>query len=195
MRTLTKGIAVFALSIAVLATPACRRKKPLDPAPLPPVVTETAEPAQPSTRVDPPTEFQPEKPEPVVEELSADIAEANRQARERGYIRDAFFGYDEAALDDEAQAALTTSAKWLREHPEYRIRIEGHCDERGTEQYNLALGDRRAGAASAYLETLGIDRGRIELVSYGEQRPFEEGSSEDVFAQNRRAHIVLTGRR
>jgi peptidoglycan-associated lipoprotein len=194
MRTLTKGIAVFALSIAVLATPACRRKKPVEPAPLPPVLTETAAPEQPSTRVEPPTEFQPEKPEPV-EELSADIAEANRQARERGYIRDAFFGYDEAGLDDEAQAALTTSAKWLREHTEFRIHIEGHCDERGTEQYNLALGDRRAGAAAAYLETLGIDRARIELVSYGEERPFEEGSSEAVLAQNRRAHIVLAGRR
>ena len=116
-------------------------------------------------------------------------------ARERGWIRDAFFEFDASTLDSAAQEALQQSATWLRSHPEFRIRIEGHCDERGTEQYNLALGDRRASTAASYLATLGVDRSRIETVSYGEERPFEEGSDETAWAQNRRAHLVLSGRR
>jgi peptidoglycan-associated lipoprotein len=127
--------------------------------------------------------------------LSEDIREANRVARERGWIRDVFFVFDASALDGEAQEALRQSATWLRQNPEYRIRIEGHCDERGTEQYNLALGDRRADTALSYLATLGVDRARIQTVSYGEERPFEEGSDEAAWAQNRRAHLVLAGRR
>jgi peptidoglycan-associated lipoprotein len=159
---------------------------------MPPTVTatepETAEPVTP-----PESEFQqPAEPSDV---LSEDIAEANRVAHDRGWIRDAFFAFDASTLDDDAQQALQQSATWLREHPEFRILIEGHCDERGTEQYNLALGDRRAETAVAYLVTLGVDRGRIRTVSYGEERPFEEGSNEEAWSQNRRAHLVLSGRR
>ncbi len=135
---------------------------------------------------------------PITEEpnvLSGDIEEINRRARASGWIRDAFFAFDESTLDAEAQEALRQSATWLREHPEFRIRVEGHCDERGTEQYNLALGDRRAETAVAYLATLGVDRTRIEAVSLGEERPFEEGSGEAAWAQNRRAHLVIIGRR
>ncbi|MFL6247865.1 MAG: peptidoglycan-associated lipoprotein Pal [Thermoanaerobaculia bacterium] len=135
------------------------------------------------------------QPQDAGDVLSADIVEANRVARERGWIRDAFFPFDASTLDGDAQEALRQSATWLREHPEFRIRIEGHCDERGTEQYNLALGDRRADTAASYLATLGVDRSRISIVSYGEQRPFEEGSDEAAWAQNRRAHLLLAGRR
>ncbi|MFP5245510.1 MAG: peptidoglycan-associated lipoprotein Pal [Thermoanaerobaculia bacterium] len=127
--------------------------------------------------------------------LSEDILEANRVARERGWIRDAFFAFDASTLDDEAQEALRQSATWLRQNPEFLIRVEGHCDDRGTEQYNLALGDRRADTAASYLVTLGVDRARISTVSYGEERPFEEGGSDAAWAQNRRAHLVLAGRR
>ena len=127
--------------------------------------------------------------------LSEDIREANRVARERGWIQDAFFAFDASTLDSEAQEALRRSATWLRQNPEYRLRIEGHCDDRGTEQYNLALGDRRADTALSYLAALGVDRARIETVSYGEERPFEEGASESAWAQNRRAHLVLSARR
>ncbi|HET8798861.1 MAG TPA: peptidoglycan-associated lipoprotein Pal [Thermoanaerobaculia bacterium] len=157
----------------------------------PPVATETAEPEPAVSVPSPEPEFQA-PPDPNV--LSEDIVEANRQARDRGWIRDAFFAFDASTLDADAQAALQQSATWLRSRPEFRIRIEGHCDERGTEQYNLALGDRRAETAAAYLVTLGVDRSRIETVSYGEERPFETGSNEAAWAQNRRAHLVLAGR-
>jgi peptidoglycan-associated lipoprotein len=136
----------------------------------------------------------PPPPDPS-DVLSEDIVEANRVAHERGWIRDAFFVYDASTLDGEAQEALRLSAAWLRRHPELLVRIEGHCDERGTEQYNLALGDRRADTAASYLATLGVERSRISTVSYGEERPFEEGAHEAAWAQNRRAHLVLAGRR
>jgi peptidoglycan-associated lipoprotein len=126
------------------------------------------------------------------ETLPSDMMELTRMAHERGWIRDAFFAFDDARLDADAQDALRVSAQWLRQNPDYRLTVEGHCDERGTESYNLALGDRRAGAARDYLVSLGIDSARIRTVSYGEERPFQEGSNEAAWAQNRRAHLVLT---
>lgn len=188
----TRAFFLVLLSIFVLATASCRsRKAAPPPVTTPPVVTETAEPEPAVSVPSPEPEFQA-PPDPNV--LSEDIVEANRQARDRGWIRDAFFAFDASTLDADAQAALQQSATWLRSRPEFRIRIEGHCDERGTEQYNLALGDRRAETAAAYLVTLGVDRSRIETVSYGEERPFETGSNEAAWAQNRRAHLVLAGR-
>jgi peptidoglycan-associated lipoprotein len=127
--------------------------------------------------------------------LPNDLAELTRMAHERGWIRDAFYNFDEATLDSAARDALTTSAQWLRQNSQYAIRIEGHCDERGTEQYNLALGERRASSAADYLVTQGVDRSRITTVSYGESRPFAEGSSEAAWSQNRRAHLVIVARR
>jgi peptidoglycan-associated lipoprotein len=187
------ALLICLLSLFVLLPMSCRsRQKVPPPQTAPPVVTAPA--AEPEVAVTPPAaEFPPTSESPDV--LSEDIAEADRVARERGWIRDAFFAFDASTLDNEAQEALGQSAGWLREHPEFRIGIEGHCDERGTEQYNLALGDRRAETAASYLATLGVDRSRIQTVSYGEERPFEEGSNEEAWAQNRRAHLILSGRR
>ena len=182
------------LVLITVAASSCRSRRTVPPPqPAPPVEAPAA--SQPTVPVpSPDTDFPPPPPD-TSDVLSEDIQEANRVAHERGWIRDAFFAYDASTLDDAAQDALERSATWLRNHPEFRIRIEGHCDERGTEQYNLALGDRRAETAASYLATLGVDRSRIETVSYGEERPFEEGSSEAAWAQNRRAHLVLAGRR
>lgn len=182
------------LACCVVAASSCRsRQKVSPPQSAPPVATATA--PEPAVDVPAPDRdfVQPQAETPDV--LSEDIREANRVARERGWIRDAFFAFDASTLDGDAQEALRQSATWLRQNPEYRIRIEGHCDERGTGQYNLALGDRRAETAAAYLATLGVERARIATVSYGEERPFEESSDETAWAQNRRAHLVLAGRR
>jgi peptidoglycan-associated lipoprotein len=182
------------LSLVLVVASSCRSRPKLPPPVAAPPVVDTTPPPAPAVTVPAPDDDFPVAPaDPDV--LSEDIVEANRVARERGWIRDAFFAFDASTLDAEAQEALGQSATWLRSHPEFRIRIEGHCDDRGTEQYNLALGDRRADTAASYLVTLGVDRNRIDTVSYGEQRPFEEGSSEDAWAQNRRAHLVLSGRR
>lgn len=179
------------LSLSALVASSCRSRRQVPPQTAPPVTATVPEPAVP---VQPSRDFEQPASEPA-DFLSEDIVEANRVARERGLIRDAFFAFDASTLTAEAQAALQQSATWLRSHPEFRIRIEGHCDERGTEQYNLALGERRAHTAASYLATLGVDQSRIQIVSYGEERPFEEGSDEAAWAQNRRAHLVLSGRR
>jgi peptidoglycan-associated lipoprotein len=185
------------VAVILLLAPACRTKKKTDIQTKPPVVDEQPPPrvepppvTDTATTVAPPVDFVNEE-KPAEEELPRDIEALNQLAQSRGYIRDAFYTYGEAALDADAQAALTASADWLRRNPTYNLLVEGHCDERGTEQYNLALGDRRANAARDFLLTLGIDGSRIRTVSYGEERPFEEGHTEAAFAQNRRAHLVL----
>ncbi|NHK29305.1 peptidoglycan-associated lipoprotein Pal [Parvularcula flava] len=102
-----------------------------------------------------------------------------------------FFGYDEYNLTSEAQAQLSRQAAWLKQYPEARVRIAGNCDERGTREYNLALGARRANAAKAYLTSLGIDASRITTISYGKERPIASGSNPQAWAQNRNASTML----
>ncbi len=192
----TRSVFFVVLIFALVTLPGCPKKQPPPQPPQPPMEqTETAPPTDTvaTQTVEPPQAEFPETPEPP-EVLSEDIVEVNREARAQGWIRDAMFGYDASTLDDAAQAALTQSATWLREHPEFNLLIEGHCDERGTEQYNLALGERRASVASSYLTTLGIDASRIRTVSYGEEKPFETGSTEEAWAANRRAHLILVKR-
>src|SRR5262249_42880955 len=104
---------------------------------------------------------------------------------------DIFFDYDEYAIRDDARATLQTNARGLTERPNVNFTIEGHCDERGSEKYNLALGDRRANAAKEFLVGQGIAATRIETVSYGEERPFDPGHTEAAWSKNRRAHFVM----
>jgi peptidoglycan-associated lipoprotein len=101
------------------------------------------------------------------------------------------FDYDSHTLRDDARTALDGNAKLLRENPNVRITIEGHCDDRGTIEYNQALGERRAQAAREYLIGAGIDAGRMNLISYGKERPFATGTDEASYQQNRRAHFVV----
>ncbi len=101
-----------------------------------------------------------------------------------------FFGLDQYDVDAEDQATLQSQAAWLQQNPSVRVTIEGHADERGTRDYNIALGERRANAAKNYLASLGIDPGRITTVSYGKERPAALGSDEAAWAQNRRAVTV-----
>ncbi len=102
-----------------------------------------------------------------------------------------FFGFDRYDLTAEAQAELQKQATWLKTYPQYRFVIEGHCDERGTREYNLALGERRATAVKNYLVALGIDTNRMQTISYGKERPAVLGSDEAAWAQNRRGVVVL----
>ena len=106
-------------------------------------------------------------------------------------IKDAFFDYDQYEIREDARAALMADARALKERPSLRITIEGHCDERGSSQYNLALGDRRAISAKDFLVSQGIDSSRIDTVSYGEERNFCEEKNEACWQLNRRAHITM----
>ena len=101
------------------------------------------------------------------------------------------FDTDHSDIDSEAQGILSAQAKWLVAHPSVRVTIEGHCDERGTREYNLALGDRRATAAKNFLASAGVDAGRMSTISYGKERPVAMGSDESSWAQNRRAVTVV----
>jgi len=101
------------------------------------------------------------------------------------------FGTDRYDLDDEATMILARQVAWLKQHPNVRVTLEGHCDERGTREYNLALGERRANAAKNYLVSNGVDAGRISVISYGKERPIALGSDEAAWAQNRRAVTVV----
>lgn len=104
-----------------------------------------------------------------------------------------FFGFDQASLSDEAKATVEKLAAWLKQYPQRTVTIEGHADERGTREYNLALGARRANAVRDYLIVMGIDPNRVETVSFGEERPAVSGSNPEAWSQNRRAVFVVEG--
>lgn len=109
-------------------------------------------------------------------------------------LKPVFFRYDSDELDDAGKQVLNANAELLKTYKTWVVTIEGHCDERGTAEYNLALGDRRALAAKTYLVSLGIGQDRVRTVSYGNEFPFDPAHSEDAWAKNRRAHFMLTSK-
>ena len=111
---------------------------------------------------------------------------------EKGYIQDIFFDYDKSEIRPDSREKLDKAAGWMKGHPEAEFLLEGHCDERGTREYNLALGDRRANATKDYLVSLGVDAAKLKTISYGKERPFVEGHDESAWSKNRRTHFVQT---
>ncbi|HLU91956.1 MAG TPA: peptidoglycan-associated lipoprotein Pal [Pedomonas sp.] len=104
-----------------------------------------------------------------------------------------FFAYDSYALDEASRATLAKQAEWLKKYPNVSVTIEGHADERGTREYNLALGDRRANSVRTFLVSQGVEAGRVTTISYGKERPEVLGSDEEAHAKNRRGVTVLQG--
>ena len=105
-------------------------------------------------------------------------------------LSDVFFDFDKSELRSDAVAQLKTNANWIQAHGGRQVIVEGHCDERGTSEYNLALGERRANSAKDYIVNLGVEAARLKTTSYGEEKPLAEGHTEEAWAQNRRAHFV-----
>jgi peptidoglycan-associated lipoprotein len=116
---------------------------------------------------------------------------AAKGARDRFVNENVQFEFDSAALTADAQRILNEKAAYLRANPNLKATIEGHCDERGTAAYNLALGERRADSARTFLVNLGIEAGRLQIISYGEERPLDTGRNEEAWAKNRRAQFVV----
>ncbi len=114
-----------------------------------------------------------------------------QEARDMFVSEDIYFDYNESSLKSEAQEVLQRKAVWMNNNPETTVIIEGHCDERGTTEYNLALGDRRANATKGFLADLGIDASRVRTISYGEEMPAAPGHDETAWAKNRRAHFTV----
>jgi peptidoglycan-associated lipoprotein len=191
----TSQISVVVMLVAALLATSCGKKKPAVPKPAPPPATSTAPPAVPPappaapTRVD---DALPVPPQPIAEDAVANrsLDDLNRESP----LKPVFFGLDSADLDDAGRAAAMANADVLKKYSTWIVTIEGHCDERGTAEYNLALGERRSTAIKTYMTSLGISPDRIRTVSYGKEFPFNPGHTEDAWAQNRRGHFVITSR-
>jgi peptidoglycan-associated lipoprotein len=185
----------LAVTIAVVfALSACGGKK------RPPVLTTTpgGEPAAPAeTAESAPAQPLDEGPDVRAVEgegaAGTDIPGGDISAGgEGGPLADIRFEYDSASLTDEARAALEKHALWLQGRRDVKVTVEGHCDERGTVEYNLALGEQRARAASDYLASLGVAAERLRPVSFGKERPLDPGRDEAAWARNRRAHFAVS---
>ncbi|MEE9219163.1 MAG: peptidoglycan-associated lipoprotein Pal [Acidobacteriota bacterium] len=149
-------------------------------APPPSVEMETEDVSEPS----PPPAPRPER-KPEVETISPalDAEDYNRQ----GVLQTIYFDFDRSNIKDEFKSQLRNNARWLKDHPEFQVIIEGHCDERGTNEYNLALGDRRAASTKQYLISLGVPSRQTRTIAYGEERPVDRGHNESAWSKNRRA--------
>lgn len=166
-------LAVLVMALALMA--GCGKKET-------PVVFEPVEPATPAPVVTPPVT--PEPTEPVDTRNWGSMTPA-----EMG-INDVYFAYDSFDLDDAGMRTLAQNARILKDHADVVVMVEGHCDERGTVEYNLALGEKRAKSVRDYLVSLGVGDAQMRVTSYGENKPFTTGSTEDAWGQNRRAHFA-----
>ena len=186
--------AVIAILVIGLGVGACAKKNPpvARPLPPPPNVGNTGgnPPPPPPTPVPDTT---PIPPEPTITEdplAAGDLDIINKNSP----FQPVFFGVDSFEVDSTAQQALTANAGILKKYPAWVITLEGHCDERGTAEYNLALGEKRALAAKTYLVSLGVPADRLRTVSYGKEFPFDPGHDEGAWSKNRRAHFVVTSK-
>jgi peptidoglycan-associated lipoprotein len=192
-----KLIAWTVVPVLLMFLYGCPKKKPATtPEDLNVDTTTVTQPTAPTT---PTQEIEPQDTtvadDPTEDPLmSADLQVVNDELRRRGFAPDIYFLYDESSLSDEARDALARNADLLKSAPQFSLTIEGHADERGTNEYNLALGERRATATRDYLNSLGVSSDRVRTISYGEERPVCTETSESCWSQNRRAHMVVTGR-
>ncbi len=180
---------IVALALVALL-PACAKKKPQTTPDLDANTVTT--PAEPTTEVDPRAQAEPMDATP--DPLAGDIAAVNEYLAANGLLGDVYFDFDRSDLREDSRSRLARNAEWLRAHPEFEVTLEGHCDERGTNDYNIALGQRRAAAAREYLVSLGVASSRLRTLSYGEERPQCTSSDESCWSRNRRAHFLVTGR-
>jgi len=188
-----RSIATLVASAALVTAVACGKKTPpvARPAPPPPTTTAPTPPGPPAPP-EPAREPVSVPAEPVRDDAisSASLDDLNKNSP----LKPVYFELDSSELSAANQKALDDNAALLKRYPSWAVTVEGHCDERGTAEYNLALGERRAIAARAYLVSLGIAADRLRTVSYGKEFPFDPGHDEAAFTKNRRAHFVITSK-
>jgi len=175
--------------LVVLSVAACRKGQPPVARPTPPAPP----PPSSSTQPEPPAPMrEPIPPEPLASDSVAgrSLDDLNRNSP----LQPVFFEYDSSEVSDAGRKVLQTNAGVLKKYSSWTVTIEGHCDERGTAEYNLALGERRAVAARTYLISLGVDASRLRTVSYGSEFPFDPAHVESAWSRNRRAHFVITAK-
>ena len=187
--SITVVIVAFVLAMAACAkrqTPVAAPQQPPPPTAAPPQVATA--PTAPPRRVD---EALPVPAQPAVADdaaTSRSIDDLNRNSP----LKPVFFAVDSSDLDEMNRAVASANAEVLKKNPSWVITVEGHCDDRGTAEYNLALGERRAIAVKTFLVSLGISPERVRTISYGKEFPFDPGKTEEAFSHNRRGHFVIT---
>jgi peptidoglycan-associated lipoprotein len=189
--TAARKTALLLTVVSLTAAIACGKKTPpvARPAPPPMPTATTTPPPSPPEPVSEPTIVPPE-PERDDAILSASLDDLNKNSP----LKPVFYELDSSDLNAASQKVLDENAALLKKYPSWTITVEGHCDERGTPEYNLALGERRAITARAYLVSLGIPANRLRTVSYGKEFPFDPGHDEAAYSKNRRAHFVITAK-
>jgi peptidoglycan-associated lipoprotein len=179
--------------VAVIGVSGCAKKKPAPPPAPPPPAAETPRTTPtPPPPPPPPPAAREETRTPTEDEIFArkSIEDLNRER----VLGDAFFALDSSQVNDEGRATLQKDSEWLKRWPSTKVLVEGHADSRGTAEYNLALGERRATAVRDYLVNLGIPAARIQIVSKGKEAPFCSEENETCWQQNRRGHFVITAK-
>ena len=180
---------LLCIALLLAGTVSCRKNVPpvARPTPPPPASSATTPPADPPAPMREPI---PPEPLPADSVAGRSLDDLNRDSP----LQPVFFEYDSADVNDAGRTILQANAAVLKKYGTWVITIEGHCDERGTAEYNLALGERRAASARAYLVSLGIDASRVRTVSYGSEFPFDPAHQESAWGRNRRAHFVITAK-
>jgi peptidoglycan-associated lipoprotein len=182
---------VVMVAVVALSAGGCQKKVPpvARPIPPPPPVT-SPEPTKPPAPPEPVREPPVTPPATIVEDkmVTASLDEINKNSP----LKPVFFDYDSSEISAEGQQILQANAEVLKKYKTWVITIEGHCDERGTAEYNLALGERRAVSSRTYMVSLGIPADRLRVVSYGKEFPFDAGHNDAAWAKNRRDHFVVT---
>jgi peptidoglycan-associated lipoprotein len=190
--TAARSFTTLVVTAALMTAIACGKKTPpvARPAPPPPASAGGTAPSRPPAPPEPVREPSIVPPEPVRDDAisSASLDDLNKNSP----LKPVYFELDSSDLTAANQKTLDEDAALLKRYTSWTVTVEGHCDERGTAEYNLALGERRAIAARAYLISLGIAADRLRTVSYGKEFPFDPGHDESAFAKNRRAHFVIT---
>jgi len=181
-----KKLIIYALAVMlVLSFAAACKKKPKEVPPAPPQTQEQP----PVEKVD-----QPKVQEPQLSEEEMFLQKSLDQINREKPLAIVYFDYDSASIRNDAKATLDTDAAWLKRFRTAQVLIEGHCDERGTEEYNLALGEKRAKAVQDYLLSSGIPADRMKIISYGKSQPLNPGHDESAWQMNRRAQFLITGK-
>jgi len=188
MTTSRNRFLAFALiAAAMLGTMACQNKAKSKTVPEVQAAAEPPAPPPHAEIVPPAAEPFPRTDVDKTNVVEPGIDELNRQ----GVLQTIYFAYNSEAIDDAAKASLQANATWLKAHANHTVEVGGHCDERGSIGYNVALGDRRASSVKAYLAGLGVAANQLVSVSYGEEKPADPGHNEAAWAKNRRAEFTI----
>ncbi len=191
MKNGVRLFAAVALAAAV-AVSGCGKKKPAPPPPTPPPAAEPTRPNNPPPPPPPPAPRETPSHTPTEDEIFA--SKSLDQLNAEHPLADAYFDLDSSEIRSDARPIQQKDADWMKRWPSTKITVEGHCDSRGSAEYNLALGSRRATAVRDYLASLGISADRVQIVSKGKEQPVCSEEAESCWAQNRRGHFLITAK-